>query len=209
MTVSDPHFEKKLAERAAVARVALTTSEMSQLEAYFALLKRWSARMNLTALPLDGLPNHTVDRLFIEPLAAARYVQKSPLDWIDIGSGGGSPAIPLKVLRKHARLTMVESKGRKAAFLREAVRTLELHGTDVQSVRFEELQRVGAADLITIRAVRADAELLARCRGALRADGEILLFQSAPLVADVPGFKHLRAVQLTDAPAFLDVLRAV
>ncbi|HWF85439.1 MAG TPA: 16S rRNA (guanine(527)-N(7))-methyltransferase RsmG [Vicinamibacterales bacterium] len=207
--MSDPHFEKKLAERAAVARVALTTSEMSQLEAYFALLKRWSARMNLTALPLDGLPNHTVDRLFIEPLAAARYVQKSPLDWIDIGSGGGSPAIPLKVLRKHARLTMVESKGRKAAFLREAVRTLELHGTDVQSVRFEELQRVGAADLITIRAVRADAELLARCRGALRADGEILLFQSAPLVADVPGFKHLRAVQLTDAPAFLDVLRAV
>ncbi len=207
--MSDPHFDKKLAERAAVARVALTTSEISQLEAYFGLLKRWSARMNLTALPLDGPPDQTIDRLFIEPLAAARYVQKSPLDWIDIGSGGGSPAIPLKVVRKQARLTMVESKGRKAAFLREAVRTLDLRATDVQSVRFEELHKVDAADLITIRAVRADAELLALCRGALRTDGEILLFQSAPLSADVPGFKHLRAVKLTDAPAFLDVLRPV
>jgi 16S rRNA (guanine527-N7)-methyltransferase len=209
MTVSDPQFDRKLVERAAVARIALSTAEISQLEAYFELLKRWSARMNLTALPLDGPPDRTVDRLFIEPLAAARYVQKSPLDWIDIGSGGGSPAIPLKVVRKQARLTMVESKGRKAAFLREAVRTLDLRAVDVQSVRFEELHKVDAADLITIRAVRADAELLALCRGALRTDGEILLFQSAPLAADVPGFKRLRAVQLTEAPAFLDVLRAI
>lgn len=206
----DIDFAKMLAERAAAARVALTTAEILQLETYFALLKRWSARMNLTALPLDGAPSETIDRLFIEPLAAARYVAKSPLAWIDVGSGGGSPAIPLKVLRKQARLTMVESKGRKAAFLREAVRTLELRGTDVQSVRFEELsQGVDAADLITMRAVRADAEMLAICRGLLRQDGEMLLFQSAPVSADIPGFKRLRTVQLTEAPAFLDILKAI
>jgi 16S rRNA (guanine527-N7)-methyltransferase len=207
--VTETGFRQKIVERAAAARVVVTRAEIEQLETYYALLKRWSARMNLTALALDGAPERTIDRLFIEPLAAARYVRKSPLDWIDIGSGGGSPAIPLKVVRKQAGLTMVESKGRKAAFLREAVRTLDLRATDVQSARFEELHRVDAADLITIRAVRADAELLALCRAALRKDGEILLFQSVPPSADVPGFKRLRAVQLTEAPAFLDILRAI
>lgn len=209
--MSDGDFRKKLAVRAAAARVVVSSAEMRQLESYFTLLKRWSARMNLTALPLEGPPDHAVDRLFIEPLAAARYVSKSPLIWIDVGSGGGSPAIPLKVLRPQAKLTMVESKGRKAAFLREAARALELRATDVQSVRFEALPNTGAvADMITLRAVRADDELLALCRNALRADGELLLFHSAPVSSEsIPGFKRLRNVQLTEAPAYLDVFKAV
>jgi 16S rRNA (guanine527-N7)-methyltransferase len=207
--VSDVQFMKRLAERAAAARVAVTAAEILQLEVYFALLKRWSARMNLTALPLEGPPDATIDRLFIEPLAAARYVPKSPIAWVDVGSGGGSPAIPLRVLRHHARLTMVESKGRKAAFLREAVRVLDLHGADVQSERFEDLPGTGEADLVTVRAVRVDLEMLGLCRAALRPGGGLLLFQSAPIESDVPGFKRLRSVQLTGTPAFLDILKAV
>jgi 16S rRNA (guanine527-N7)-methyltransferase len=207
--VSELQFVKRLAERAAAARVAITTAEVLQLEAYFALLKRWSARMNLTALPLDGAPDQTIDRLFIEPLAAARYVPKSPIAWVDVGSGGGSPAIPLRVLRHQARLTMVESKGRKAAFLREAVRVLELRGTDVRGERFEDVPATRDADLVTVRAVRVDAEMLALCRGALRQGGGLMLFQTAPLNSDVPGFKHLRSVQLTETPAFLDILKAI
>ncbi len=205
-------FQRKVAARAATARVTITAAEIQQLETYYLLLKRWSARMNLTALSLDGLPDQTIDRLFIEPLAAARYVAKSPLTWFDVGSGGGSPAIPLKVLRPQAKLTMIESKGRKAAFLRETVRTLELSGVTVQSVRFEELVGAPAAvDLITLRAVRTDAELLALCRAALRPDGEMLLFQSVAASSgdDFPGFKRLRTVQLTQAPAHLDILKAV
>ena len=207
-------FRQKLADRAAAARVGVTSAEISQLEQYFDLLTRWSARMNLTALPLAGLPDKTIDRLFVEPLAAARYVAKSPLAWVDVGSGGGSPAIPLKVLRRHARLTMVESKGRKAAFLREAVRTLELKGADVQNLRFEVLCDPSApkisADLVTVRAVRADDDLLALCRAVLRPDGELLLFQSDEVSGPAPSnFKRLRTVQLTEAPAFLDILKAI
>ncbi|HEX3704886.1 MAG TPA: 16S rRNA (guanine(527)-N(7))-methyltransferase RsmG [Vicinamibacterales bacterium] len=200
---------KRLAERAAAARVAVTAAEILQLEVYFALLKRWSARMNLTALPLEGPPDATIDRLFIEPLAAARYVPKSPIAWVDVGSGGGSPAIPLRVLRHQARLTMVESKGRKAAFLREAVRVLDLHGAEVQGDRFEDLPGTGEADLVTVRAVRVDLEMLQLCRAALRPGGGLLLFQSAPIEADVQGFKRLRSVQLTGTPAFLDILKAI
>lgn len=207
-------FKRRLADRAVAARVVVTMAEIGQLEKYFDLLARWSARMNLTALPLEGLPEKTIDRLFIEPLAAARWVPKSPIAWLDIGSGGGSPAIPLKVLRKQARLTMVESKGRKAAFLREAIRTLELRGTDVQNARLEALCEASApkisSDLVTVRAVKVDSELIALCRTALRAGGELLLFQAEDPRSEAPeGFKRLRTVQLTGAPSFLDVLKAV
>jgi 16S rRNA (guanine527-N7)-methyltransferase len=212
--MSHAGFQRKLAARAAAARVVVTSAEIDTLEVYFNLLIRWSARMNLTALPLDGLPDKTLDRLFIEPLGAARYVAKSPIAWLDIGSGGGSPAIPLKVLRKHARLTMVESKARKAAFLREVVRALELRGTDVQNVRFEQLRDPAspwaAVDLVTVRAVKADDALLALCRSALRTDGELLLFQSEAASEAAPkGFRRMKTVQLTEGPAYLDVLKAV
>jgi 16S rRNA (guanine527-N7)-methyltransferase len=212
--MSHAGFPRKLAARAAAARVVVTTAEIEKLELYFNLLVRWSGRMNLTALPLDGLPDKTLDRLFIEPLAAARYVAKSPIAWLDIGSGGGSPAIPLKVLRRQARLTMVESKARKAAFLREVVRALEIRGTDVQNVRFEALSDPASpkavADLVTVRAVKMDDALVALCRSALRADGELLLFQSEEAIGPAPaGFKRVRTVQLTETPAYLDVLKAV
>ncbi|MBI4486068.1 MAG: class I SAM-dependent methyltransferase [Acidobacteria bacterium] len=207
-------FKRKLADRAVAARVVLTLAEISQLETYFNLLSRWSARMNLTALPLQGLPDATIDRLFIEPLAAARYVSKSPILWLDIGSGGGSPAIPLKVVRRQARLTMVESKGRKAAFLREAIRTLDLRGAEVQNTRFEALCEPAApnisADLVTVRAVKADPALIDMCRVALHTGGELLLFQSHAATGDtLNGFKRVRTVQLSGAPSFLDVMKAV
>jgi len=167
--------------------------------------------MNLTALPLEGPPDRTIDRLFIEPLAAARYVPMSPLTWVDVGSGGGSPAIPLKLLRPHAKLTMVESKARKVAFLREAVRTLALAGADVQSVRFEDLSAGQAfANMITLRAVRVDDELLAACRSVLQLGGELFLFQTAVEPRfDIAGFRRFKTIQLTPAPAHLSILKAV
>jgi 16S rRNA (guanine527-N7)-methyltransferase len=212
--MSHAGFQRAVAARAAAARVVVTAAEIEKLETYFNLLVRWSVRMNLTALPLDGLPDKTLDRLFIEPLAAARYVPRSAVAWLDVGSGGGSPAVPLKVLRGQARLTMVESKARKAAFLREVVRTLELAGTDVQNVRFEEWSDSASPkpvlDLVTVRGVRADDDLLALCRLALRSDGDLLLFQSESVSGAAPaGFRRVKTVQLTETPAYLDVLKAV
>ena len=68
--------------------------------------------------------------------------EPAPLAWFDLGSGGGSPAIPLKLVRPDARLTMVESKTRKAAFLREAVaQSGAADAAEVADERFEELSR--------------------------------------------------------------------
>src|SRR5207302_1163702 len=116
--------------RAARADLSIDGREIAALEAYFRLLARWNATINLTALPLAEPTNETFDRLFVEPLTAAPFVLDAGQVWFDLGSGGGSPALPLKIARPSLRLTMVESKSRKAAFLREATRQLGLESTE-------------------------------------------------------------------------------
>jgi 16S rRNA (guanine527-N7)-methyltransferase len=125
-------FGPRLAGRASEFGLTLSQPQLAQLEAYVRLLERWNTRINLTALHLHPLSDHALDRLLLEPLVAAKHVADSAISWIDLGSGGGSPAIPLKILRPRLRLTMVESVGKKAAFLREAVRTLALADVDVE-----------------------------------------------------------------------------
>src|SRR5262249_1392955 len=131
------------------------------LKTYFRLLLRWNRTINLTALPLDGPTASTVDRLFIEPLLAAQLMPDLPnRAWLDLGSGGGSPAIPLFLARSELQLVMVEAKERKTAFLREAVRTLGLNAR-VQCARFEDLadEFSESIGLVTVRAVRRDRRL--------------------------------------------------
>ena len=203
-----------IARARAAGVIVPTTSELAQLQAYFELLERWNQRINLTALPLGGAADGTIDRLFVEPLAAAAHVPTDSITWIDVGSGGGSPAIPLKIVRPAARLTMVESRERKSAFLREAVRALELRDVDVYEGRFEALiESLGSSppvDLLTIRAVRVDVALFQLCRRALTKGGRLLLFQSASIgsVQLAAGLKRRETVQLTDTPAYLDILEA-
>jgi 16S rRNA (guanine527-N7)-methyltransferase len=213
--MTSAEFRSQLASRTNRASVAVPDRAPELLEAYFRLLARWNPRINLTALPLDPPTAATFDRLFVEPLAAARCFEQGqtgvrpgsdPVRWLDLGSGGGSPAIPLKVARPYWALTMVESKARKAAFLKEAARSLELKRVAVSNERFEALQP-GHADLynlVTVRAVKADAVLFEAAARLLREDGELAMFGPTAEVARMPGFKHLSTDELgTETPAFL------
>lgn len=168
--------------RAARARVTVTDPEIDQIERYFGLLARWNRTINLTALRLDPPSDSTVDRLLIEPLAAATWIPDVPGQWMDLGSGGGSPAIPLKIVRPHLTLTMVEARERKAAFLREATRDLALSGVDIVNARFESLKSrsdlMGRYTLVTARAIRIDANILGLARTLLAPGGRLFLLGS-------------------------------
>ena len=96
-------------------------------------------------------------------------------------SGGGSPAIPLKIVRPIWGLTMVEARERKAAFLREAARELALSGVEVITERLETLRDrrddlAGKHLLVTVRAVKIDAAVLDLCRWLLAPGGKLFLF---------------------------------
>ena len=163
--------------RAERARVVVGRETAAQLAAYVAFLLRWNERMNLTRL--DG-GDAGLDRLVIEPLIAVRQIPVGAASMVDIGSGGGSPAIPIKIARPDLRLRMVEGKVRKAAFLREAVRRLKLDNVVVEHCRYEDLEDRPelheSHDVLTVRAVRVDAKVVGSLEGLVMAGGTILLF---------------------------------
>ena len=155
-----------------------TEELVEKLETFYSLLYRWNQKINLTSI---ADPDEAIDRLLLEPLLAARHVPPSATRLMDIGSGGGSPAIPLKLALPHLHLTMVEAKVRKSAFLREASRQLGLTATDVETTRVEELlarpQLHEAFDLISMRAVRIEVRMLNTIQAFLSPSGHVVLFR--------------------------------
>ncbi|HUQ88408.1 MAG TPA: RsmG family class I SAM-dependent methyltransferase [Vicinamibacterales bacterium] len=177
-------FREKLNRRAKLAGISLESSLIQKLEIYYQLLTKWNAKINLTAFRLtpEG-EDAAIDRLLIEPVVAARYIPENARTLLDAGSGGGSPAIPLKLASTNLSLRMVEVKTRKAVFLREAVRALSLRDAVVETSRFEELlpraELHEAIDLVSIRAVRIELRTLNTLQAFLRPGGKILLFRGA------------------------------
>ena len=177
-------FFERLSRRAKAADLSLDLELAEQLGTYYQILTKWNAKINLTAFRLtpEG-DDAAIDRLLIEPVAAARYVPNNARTMLDAGSGGGSPAIPLKLASKNLSLRMVEVKTRKAVFLREAVRELGLRDAEVETARFEELlprpELHEALDIVSIRAVRVETRTLNTLQAFLRPGGKIMLFRGA------------------------------
>ena len=142
----------------------LSPAQLDQISMYIDLLLRWNARINLTAV---RDPESIVTRHFGESLFLARRLLSAPdlsgplttdhrplPTVLDIGSGAGFPALPMKIWAPHMSLTMIESNHKKAAFLREVSRTLTLTDINVIAERAETLvDRLPPADLVTLRAV--------------------------------------------------------
>ena len=194
--MTSDRFIERLLPRLDAVSISLNAEEIRLLSEYWTLLERWNAKVNLTALPLDGAPSQSIDRLLVEPLLASRLMPPPPVTWFDLGSGGGSPAVPLKVVIPSARLLMVESRSRKAAFLREVVRTLGLTYAEVLNDRFEHIadEQSGVADCITIRAVRPDQALAQAICRLLKPSGRLILFESPEARRGMPDFAPIDEV---------------
>ena len=156
--------------RAGLAALALPGELAPPLLAYLDLLARWNRTYNLTAVrdPREMVSRHLLDSLAMEPF----------LDGIDsladLGTGPGLPGIPLAIARPGLRVTLVEANGKKARFLREAVRTLGLANAEVAESRIESLDRPGTFDAITARALATLPQIL-EFGGHLLAPGGKLL----------------------------------
>jgi 16S rRNA (guanine527-N7)-methyltransferase len=179
--VNAREFRERLQRRAKRAGISVEAALASRLEIYYRLLATWNQKINLTSLNLREAGDEAFDRLLVEPLVAARHVPPGSLRLMDVGTGGGSPALPFALALPDASLLMVESKTRKSVFLREAVRALGLSSADVATARFEELltrpDLHEAHDLLTIRAVRVESRVLLGLQAFLRPQGQLFLFR--------------------------------
>lgn len=199
-------FEPRLRERAVTYDIDISDAHIARLTVYAELLERWNRRINLTALPLDGWPDQTLDRLILEPVAAAPLAAGFSGTWVDLGTGGGSPALPLAVCLGDLPLTMTESRGKKAAFLREAARALELKQASVIG-RFEELLawRAGSVAFISCRAV--SPEDTASVSNHLLAPSGCMLYFGSSALPDLGGLSLEAQQLLPGVDAVASVLR--
>jgi 16S rRNA (guanine527-N7)-methyltransferase len=169
--------------RVALAGARVSPEQAAGLAAYLDVLRKWNQKSNLTAFELNPPSDAAIDRLIVEPVVASKRLLPGDRLLIDIGSGGGSPAIPLRLMAPQLRVVMVEARTRKSAFLREVVRQLGLDGTDVENRRFEELagrsELQGKADVVTMRAVRIGPEFWVNTRNVLSPTGRLLLLGTA------------------------------
>lgn len=154
------------------ARFSLTVEQVQQFEEYLALLLRWNARMNLTAV---REPEEIVERHFAECVFAAQHIPKAVNTLLDFGSGAGLPGIPIAICRPEIAVTLAESQGKKAAFLREAVRTLGLKA-EIWDRRVERLPLERVFDTVTLRAVDRMAEACRTAVGRLAPGGILMAF---------------------------------
>jgi 16S rRNA (guanine527-N7)-methyltransferase len=161
---------------------------VEQFEAHLALLMKWNARINLTAV---RKPEEIVRRHFIESIFAAQQVPKNVKTLLDFGSGAGFPGIPIAICRPKIAVTLAESQGKKAAFLREALRTLGLKA-EVWAGRVEEMAPDRVFDAVTLRAVDRMARAGEAAVERLVAGGWIAVFATLKTEASVEKLRGIR-----------------
>jgi 16S rRNA (guanine(527)-N(7))-methyltransferase RsmG len=134
--------------------IAADSQSAHQLLEYLALLKKWNARINLTA----AIEWRAVEALFREGIWASKIFPAEAASLLDIGTGAGFPAIILKILNPNMRLEMVESRAKKGAFLETVIYALGLGETFVHTLRLDSfLQNVEGNklwDCITWKAIK-------------------------------------------------------
>jgi len=172
-------------------RLDLTSAQLDALDAYVRLLLRWTAAINLTAIrePEAVARDHLLDSLSAVPVL--RSLGASSV--VDLGSGGGLPGIPLAIAMPELRELLVESVGKKAAFLRTAVAaggSMDLPSrVEVASERAEDLAVRGRErerwDAVTVRAVGSISELIELALPLLRIGGSLVAWKRDPFADEL------------------------
>ena len=151
--------------------IALPGEVREQLMAYIALLVKWNASFNLTAVrePAAMVSHHLLDSLAVLPHLPLEERSRDRV--ADVGSGAGLPGIPLALARPHWRIALVEANQKKAAFLRQAKIELRLENVEVLETRVEQLHPAERFALVISRAFSDLGAFIAACRHLLVPSG--------------------------------------
>lgn len=175
-----------LGELIAGHELAENSEAALRLRRYLSLLEKWNLRVNLTA----STEWRAVGRLFEEALWAARFYPETAVRHLDIGSGAGFPALPMRILIPWMKLDLVESRAKRAAFLETAIAELGLEGASVSCSRIEEYlgrPETGAYDIVSWKGLKLSAKatrlLVAQCPPTTR----LWLFQGEKPPFATPG----------------------
>ncbi len=189
-------LQVRLEQGIAALGLQLPGEAVPRLLDYQALLQRWNAAYNLTAVR-DA--EQMVTRHLLDSLAVLPYVRGETL--ADLGTGPGLPGIVLAIAAPGRQVLLVDSNGKKVRFLREAIRALRLEGVSALQSRVEDVQ--GRFDCITARAFASLSDMLGWGGHLLAPDGIWLAMKGRPPNEELPGVPaafEVRAIEPLTVP---------
>ncbi len=209
MKADDP--ARLLAEGIEALQLDIPAEVQARLLDYVALLARWNRAYNLTAV---RKPGQMVVRHLLDSLAVLPYLHGERV--LDVGSGAGLPGIPLALASPRRHFTLLDSNGKKARFLVQAVAELRLDNADVVQCRVAGFHPDEAYSSIVSRAFSGMAELIAQAAHLLAPDGRFLFMKGVYPEAEVAALPtgwvleavHRLAIPGLDAERHLLVVRA-
>ena len=167
-----------------LSEIQIYEETVSRFQAFISILQKWNEKINLVSEenPLSILENHIFDSLHYLRWLNASYKT------LDIGSGAGFPAIPIKIIYPDLDLTLVESQRKRCNFLREVIRTLKLERIEVIEGRaesfFNQSTFSGQFDRLLFRGFSAFDTCLSIGLPFLKAGGKIILQKSPEEMPD-------------------------
>lgn len=152
----EARLESLLQEGLAELGLSLSAEQCTQLLAYLRLFHKWNSAYNLSAVrePEEMLSRHLLDSLSIVPHL------KAGQRWLDVGSGGGLPGIPLAIVFPDTVVTLLDSNGKKARFLFQVKTELKLENVEVVQSRVEAFRPSDGFDGIFSRAFSSIGKFL-------------------------------------------------
>ncbi|MFP6582629.1 MAG: RsmG family class I SAM-dependent methyltransferase [Candidatus Hydrogenedentota bacterium] len=144
-------------------------------EQFIALIQEWNKYASLVSVgdAASSLPDHCIDSWTLLPWIASRAATRD-LQYVDIGSGGGFPAIPICVALPELKTILIERNTKKAVFLRKVTARLNLENVQIQNDSFDGLPEFAGGTIVTSRAIEKPLEVIPRILSSLGADDHYL-----------------------------------
>ena len=163
-------LEESIAPGLAALGIEVAPAQRARMAAHLELVAKWNRVHNLTAVRETGqmVVLHLLDSLTLAPhLRGARTV-------LDVGSGAGFPGIPIAIARPDLAVTVLDSSGKKCAFLEQAKAELGLDNLQVACERVEQWQPDGRFDAVVSRAFAELADFVSQARHLVAPGGRML-----------------------------------
>ena len=181
------HAKKLLISGAQELGITLTAEQASRLDLLAEELKKWSRKINITAITDD---EGIAVKHFVDSLSLLKVVQ-GPGKLLDIGSGAGFPGIPVKIVAPELEIVSVDAVVKKISFQKQAIRLLNLVQFTATHVRAETLNTTYPEyfDWVVSRAFSDIPSFVAMALPVLKSDGRIVAMKGRNAAEEITAAK--------------------
>jgi len=191
MQIGSIKWKKLLYDGAQALEIHVDSDQVDKFTTHAMELAKWNRKINLTAItdPLEVAVKHFLDSM------APDSMIPSNASLLDIGSGGGFPGIPLKILKPSLSVTLIDASRKKVNFLKHLIRILGLENIEVFHVRAEEFSQqalfTGPFNAIVSRALSSTPEFVRMALPLLDTDGVLIAMKGKRSEAEIESLRSL------------------